>query len=188
MCLSIGLYPLIYFIIERTFGLLRSKPDWLLNDVLWNIMFYTHIIFGGISLLVGWSQFSKKWRAKHIHRHRQIGKLYVFAVLLSGVSGLYIAYYATGGLIPVLGFMSMDVIWLTTTIMAFFAIKNGKVKKHQRLMIISYAACFSAVTLRIWLPILTSLLGGFTPAYRIVAWLSWIPNVIVAYFMGRKIV
>ncbi|GAB4428835.1 MAG: hypothetical protein OHK0039_47410 [Bacteroidia bacterium] len=45
---------------------------------------------------------------------------------------------------------------------------------------ISYAACFAAVTLRLWLPILTALLGDFLPAYRIVAWLCWVPNLLVA--------
>ena len=52
-------------------------------------------------------------------------------------------------------------------------------------MIYSYAACFAAVTLRIWLPTLTSIMGEFIGAYRIVAWLCWVPNMIVAYFIVR---
>lgn len=77
----------------------------------------------------------------------------------------------------------MALFWFFTTLFAFTSIKKGNVIKHQKLMIYSYAACFSAVTLRIWLPILISTLGGFLPAYRVVAWLSWIPNIIVAYFI-----
>ena len=53
------------------------------------------------------------------------------------------------------------------------------------MMIYSYAACFAAVTLRIWLPILTSILGEFLSAYRIVAWLCWVPNLIVAYIISN---
>ncbi len=47
-------------------------------------------------------------------------------------------------------------------------------------MIISYALCFAAVTLRIWLPILEVVFGDFNTAYIITAWLCWIPNLIGA--------
>ena len=55
-----------------------------------------------------------------------------------------------------------------------------------KFMIFSFAACFAAVTLRIWLPILTSIMGEFNSAYRIVAWLCWVPNIIVAFFIVRN--
>ena len=182
-CIVIGLYPAIYFIVDKRFGLLASKSAALLADNLWNIMFYTHIILGGIALLIGWLQFNKKLRLKNITLHRNIGKVYVVSCLLSGISGFYIALYATGGISPKLGFTSMAIFWFFSTFFGFTAIKKGNVIKHQKLMIYSYAACFSAVTLRIWLPILSNVLDGFIPAYRVVAWLSWVPNIIVAYFI-----
>ena len=77
----------------------------------------------------------------------------------------------------------MAIVWFFTTLFGFLAIKNGNIIKHQKLMIYSYAVCFSAVTLRIWLPILGNIFGGFLPAYRIVAWLSWIPNLFVAFLI-----
>jgi len=54
-------------------------------------------------------------------------------------------------------------------------------------MIYSYAACFAAVTLRIWLPLLTMIYGDFVKAYVIVAWLCWIPNIIVAGVITRRL-
>ncbi|WP_299667968.1 DUF2306 domain-containing protein [uncultured Polaribacter sp.] len=182
-CVAIGLYPAIYFIIDRKFGLLASKSDLLLADTLWNTFFYTHIILGGIALLIGWIQFNKKFRTKNLKIHKSIGKIYVLCCLISGIAGFYIALHATGGISPKLGFLAMAIVWFFTTLFAFIAIKNGDVIKHQKLMIYSYAACFSAVTLRIWLPVLTIYLGGFLSAYKIVAWLSWVPNIIVAYFI-----
>jgi uncharacterized membrane protein len=182
-CVSVGIYPSIYFFIDRKFGLLASKTDTLLADNLWNSMFYTHIILGGIALLIGWLQFNKNLRLKNIALHKRIGKLYVVACLLSAISGFYIALHATGGISSKLGFTTMALVWFFTTLFAFTAIKKGNIIQHQKLMVYSYAACFSAVTLRIWLPILSSTLGGFLPAYRVVAWLSWIPNIIVAYFI-----
>ena len=179
----IGLYPMIYFLIDRKFGLLSSKSTELLNDSLWNIAFYGHIVLGGLALLIGWLQFSQKLRRKKVHLHRTIGKIYMISVLISGISGLYIAYHATGGIISILGFASLGIVWLSTTTFAYDAIKKGNIELHEKLMIYSYAACFGAVTLRIWLPLLTDLLGGFIVAYRIVAWLAWVPNIIVAYFI-----
>jgi len=188
LCIVIGLYPISYFIQERTFGLLQFKSAELLKDLLWNIFFYLHIILGGLALMIGWSQFSTRFRKRQMNWHRQIGKIYVISALISGLSGLYIAFFATGGLISIVGFLSLAIIWLYTTGMAFRAIKKGNIRRHQELMIYSYAACFAAVTLRLWMPILIPLYAGeFIPAYRIVAWLSWVPNLIVAYFIVRRL-
>ena len=183
---GVGLYPLMYFFLDRKFGLLASKSDELLADVFWNTGFYGHILLGGLALLIGWIQFSKKIRNTNLNLHRTIGKIYVIAALVSGVCGVFIAFNATGGLVTTLGFLSLGVIWLFTTIKAYLAIRKGDIQLHQGMMIYSYAACFAAVTLRIWLPLLTIAFGDFIIAYRIVAWLCWVPNIIFAYFWVRR--
>ena len=182
----IGLYPIIYFLDDKRFGLLSSKSVELLNDNLWNMAFFGHISLGGLALLIGWLQFSKRLRIEKIELHRRIGKIYLISVLISGICSLYIALYATGGMISSLGFFSLGLIWLTSTILGFKAIKNGQIELHRKFMIFSYAACFAAVTLRIWLPLLTIAMGEFNSAYRIVAWLCWVPNIIVAYLIVSK--
>ncbi|MFS4481410.1 DUF2306 domain-containing protein [Hyunsoonleella sp. 2307UL5-6] len=187
LCICIGVYPLIYFLIDRTFGLLSSKSDELLNDMFWNIGFYSHVLLGGLALLVGWIQFSKKLRLKNIKLHRIIGKIYVISVLISGLGSIYIAFFATGGLISVVGFLCLGLIWIYTTLLAYTSIRKGNLNQHQKFMILSYAACFAAVTLRIWLPMLTILLQDFISAYRIVAWLCWVPNILVGTFIIRKL-
>jgi uncharacterized membrane protein len=187
LAIQVGLYPAIYFIIDRKFGLLHSKSDAVLNDLFWNIGFYTHITMGGLALLIGWIQFNKKIREKRIRFHRRIGKVYVTASLLGAVTAVYIACNATGGLIASLGFICLGTIWFYSTLGAYFAIRNKQVDKHQKRMLFSYAACFSAVTLRIYLPLLTLLFHDFTRAYLAVAWLCWIPNIIVAYFLAKRI-
>lgn len=186
LAISIGLYPLFYLFVDREFGLLASKSESLLSNVVWNIGFYGHITFGGIALLIGWMQFSKKMRTSHLNRHRLVGKAYILSALISGICGIYIGFYATGGLISSIGFILLGVFWLYTTIKAYKAVRTGDIELHQGFMIYSYALCFAAVTLRIWLPLLTIAFGDFVPAYRLVAWLCWVPNVIFAYFWVRK--
>ncbi|CAH0160327.1 hypothetical protein SRABI27_01343 [Pedobacter sp. Bi27] len=184
--LLIGLYPAIYFLMDRKFGLLNSKSVDLLTNTFWNIGFYMHIIFGGIALFIGWTQFSPKMRNRRMALHRKLGKVYVVAVLLSALAGIYIGFFATGGWVSSAGFICLGIVWLYTTLKAYLHIKSAEIEKHQKMMVYSYAACFAAVTLRIWLPLLTMVYGDFSKAYLVVAWLCWIPNLIVAYLITRR--
>lgn len=188
LAIIIGLYPSIYFFIDRKFGLLSSKSAALLTNTFWNIGFYTHIVLGGIALLIGWTQFSSKMRLKNLTLHKQIGKVYLIAVMVSSIAGFYIGFFATGGLLSSLGFISLAIVWFSTTLNAYLHIKNKRVEQHQQMMVYSYAACFAAVTLRIWLPFLTIIYGDFLKAYTIVAWLCWIPNILIAYLINRRLV
>jgi uncharacterized membrane protein len=187
LAIVIGLYPAIYFFIDRKFGLLSSKPDELLTNTFWNIGFYTHIISGGLALLIGWTQFSSNFRNKNLALHRQTGMLYVIAVILSSIAGICIGFFATGGLLSSVGFICLGITWFCTTIMAYIHIRNRRVENHQRMMVYSYAACFAAVTLRIWLPLLVIIFGNFITAYTIVAWLCWVPNLFVANLICRRL-
>ncbi|MFB0497365.1 putative membrane protein [Mucilaginibacter sp. OAE612] len=182
----IGLYPLKYLLNAGKIGILNGKPDWLLNSETWKLSFYTHIVLGGVALLIGWIQFNKKLRLHKPYVHQFIGKIYVVSVLLSSFSGFYIALFADQGLWASLGFSCLAVIWFYTTLMAYLAVRNKQFLRHQNMMIYSYAACFAAVTLRIWLPVLIIIIGDYGTCYIIVAWLSWIPNLFVAYLIVKR--
>ena len=186
LAIGIGLYPLSYVFASGDFGLLAGKAKELLANQVWRTAFYGHISFGGLALLMGWSQFSKSLRSKHLELHRTLGKVYVGSVMISGVCGVYLGFYATGGVIPALGFIGLGLIWLYTTGRAYTAIRKKDLSLHQGMMIYSYAACFAAVTLRIWLPILTLIFGEFLIAYKIVAWLCWVPNMVFAHLWVRR--
>ena len=108
----IGLYPFLYLIFNMQDGFLSSKPRELILDRFWNTAFYVHIITGGIALLIGPTQFSKRIRLRYVRFHRVLGKCYLVSVITSGVSALYIALYATGGLIATAGFEGLAIAWL----------------------------------------------------------------------------
>ncbi|AZA78924.1 DUF2306 domain-containing protein [Chryseobacterium sp. G0186] len=184
--LIIGLYPLIYVFVEHKNTFLGSKPPEVLQNQLWKTAFFAHIIFGGISLFIGWRQFGSQFRNKHLQVHRIIGKTYVASVLISSVSSIYMGMYANGGIISSVGFICLGWIWLTMTLAAVIQIRKGNVVKHQQLMIYSYACTFAAVTLRLWLPLLQILTQDPVNSYLAVAWLCWLPNLLVAYFINKK--
>jgi len=56
-------------------------------------------------------------------------------------------------------------------------------------MIRNYAPTFAAVTLRVYLPLLIEFgfNGDFIPAYQLVSWLRWVPNIIVAQLIISKL-
>ncbi len=182
----VGIYPVVYLLVDGRFGLLNQKSDALLSNTVWNVSFYIHIITGGIALLIGWSQFVSRWRNRNLGLHRKMGKIYVISVLASAITAIYIAFFATGGVVPAAGFIGMGGTWFVTTLKAFRDIRRKKVNSHQRMMVYSYAICLAAVTLRIYLPIFISIYDDFNTAYAVVSWLSWVPNLFVAYLINQK--
>jgi len=187
LAVETGLYPCIYFIIDRRFGLLHSKSDAVLSSLWWNIGFYSHIIPGGLALLIGWLQFNSRLRKNHLKVHRLVGRTYVISALISSLAAIYIAFYARGGIIATLGFVSLGIVWFSTTLKAYLLIRSRRVDDHQKMMVFSYAACFAAVTLRIYLPLLDRIFRDEITAYLVVSWLCWIPNIIVAFILTRRL-
>lgn len=55
-------------------------------------------------------------------------------------------------------------------------------------MVYSYSACCAAVTLRLWLPLLRGVFRlDFALAYPIVAWLSWVPNLLKSRLVTSRV-
>ncbi|WP_338864759.1 DUF2306 domain-containing protein [Myxococcus stipitatus] len=186
LCLGVGLYPISYLFTDPNSGFRARKGVELLTSPVWNAAFYTHLALGGLALFIGWTQFIARLRLKFPVVHRLLGKVYVGAVMVSGLMGLYVGFFATGGVISAAGFVSLGLVWLYTTASAFWHIKNRRLEEHRLMMTYSYAACFAAVTLRLWLPLLIMAMGNFTSAYRVVAWLCWVPNLGVAWLLSRR--
>ena len=185
--IAIGLYPFFYFLFDMSNGLMSSKSAQLLGNRLWQVGFYTHITLGGLALLSGCTQFLSGLRQKRLSLHRSLGKGYIASVMLSGVAGLGIAFAASGGVWAQMGFAALGFLWLYTTAKAFLAIKKREIAEHQNWMTRSYALCFGAVTLRLWMPLFLGTLGmSFDFAYPIIAWISWVPNLLVAEWIIRR--
>jgi uncharacterized membrane protein len=182
LAIGIGLYPMVYLLADGPIGIRSSKSAELLASRIWNIGFYAHIIPGGIAMLVGWTQFSTRIRNRYVKIHRRMGLVYVIAAIVAGVAGFSIAWAATGGPVAKTGFGLLGILWTTTTIGAYLFIRKGRTDQHERWMIFSYSLCFAAVTLRLYMPFLIAWTGDFIPAYRIVAWLCWIPNLLFAWY------
>jgi uncharacterized membrane protein len=141
----------------------------------------THIAASGFAMILGAFQFLKPLRRKAPSLHRWMGRGYVLACTVGGLAGGIIALYSTAGPIAGWGFFMLAVLWVPFTLLALFSAMRKDFTAHERWMIRSFALTFGAVTLRLQLPIGPMLTGGdFLAAYVWIAWLAWVPNLIVA--------
>jgi uncharacterized membrane protein YozB (DUF420 family) len=184
LAIAIAGYSLRYvFLGERAYvpelaASFRTRPLTLL----------AHTLFGPIALVLGLVNLlpamrkSPRWAA-----HRWMGRVYLISALALGSAGLSLAFHAAGGPGARAGFLLLAVGTLGTAGQAYRAIKRRNVRQHREWMLRSYALIFAAVTLRIWMPILIiAHQGQFLPAYRWVAWLSWVPNALFAEWIIRR--
>ena len=184
--LTATLIPISFFL-APTEGILADKSKTLLANQLYMDSFYVHVFLGGIALLIGWVGFIDKIRVKYLTLHRIAGRIYVFCFVITALTSILVSYHAYGGLVSQLGFMSVGIIAVFTTIKGFSAIMNKEIIEHRAWMRYSYACCLASVTLRLWNPILSLFMEDFLLIYRIVAWLSWIPNLhFVKFYLNKK--
>ncbi|MEO5887007.1 MAG: DUF2306 domain-containing protein, partial [Anaerolineales bacterium] len=160
---------------------------------------YVHIFASGIALVLGPFQFLSGLRQRRPSLHRWMGRIYLTGVLLGGLSAFIIAPGIISGMVGEMGLLSLAILWLWTGWMAYRNIRAGHVQIHRDWMTRNYALTFAAVTLRLWLgtliatqiPFLETRYAGnfddlFVEVYRVVMWLSWVPNLIVAEMIVQR--
>jgi uncharacterized membrane protein len=140
-----------------------------------------HIAGAMLATLIGPIQFLPKITTRRFVRfHRWLGRTYLIGVLVGGLAGLYMATLAYGGFPARLAFGMLALLWLGTGFMAYRHIRAGRIQIHRQWMIRNYSLTFAAVTLRLWL-IAFQIAGlDFVESYITVAWLCWVPNLLIA--------
>lgn len=146
---------------------------------------YAHIGLAPVALILLPFQFSARPRARRPGLHRWTGRVYGAVILIAGIAGLALAVGSSAGPVAGLGFGLLAVLWLGTTARAVWLAMARRIAEHRVWMIRSAALTFAAVTLRLYLPLLEAGFG-FDTGYLLVAWLCWVPNLIVAEWRIRR--
>jgi uncharacterized membrane protein len=144
----------------------------------WGVV--AHLAGGLLALALGPWQLNGRLRRRALNLHRWMGRGYVLAVLVGGVGALALAPHSLEGLVTHIGFGTLGVLWLFATLQAYRRIRAGDQLSHRRWMIRSYALTLAAVSLRIYLPLSHALGIPFADAYQAIAWLAWVPNLLIA--------
>ena len=173
MCVSIGLYAYAF----QT-GM-AGAPDFHKRFDLIPVPATMHVLGGGTVLLLGSFQFIGAIRRRYPTLHRNMGRLYLIGILIGGLGGLVLAPQSSGGLTAHFGFGVLAVAWLFSGAQAFIAIRDGRVAEHRAWMLRNFSMTFGAVTLRLYLGLFSAFDVPFESAYPVVAWLAWVPNLIL---------
>jgi uncharacterized membrane protein len=147
-----------------------------------------HLTGGALAISLGALQLNSRIRRNYLAVHRWIGRCYVIAVLVGGGAGLSLATMADGGLPSSIGFGMLGILWIGSTVTAYLCARRRRIDLHRAWMLRSFSLTFAAVTLRLWLP-LSQVVGlPFLPSYQAIAWLCWVPNLIVVeWFVLRRV-
>ncbi|AZA81465.1 hypothetical protein C1637_02510 [Chryseobacterium lactis] len=158
----------------------EQRPEYL-------YFFYTHVYTSIFVLLSGFLAIVRKdfgWKSFH----KNIGKIYIFLILiLAAPSGIYMGLFANGGISSKISFVVLGISWWFSTFKAYQLARQKKFTEHKQWMWRSFAFTVSAITLRFWKVIIVYL---FHPnpmdVYQIIAWLGWIPNILLIEYLITK--
>lgn len=158
-----------------------NRPEYL-------YFFYTHVYTSIFVLLTGFLAILRKdFGIKSFHKNT--GKMYIFLILFfAAPSGIYMGIFANGGILSKISFVILGCLWWFSTFKAYRFARQKKFKEHKQWMWRSFALTLSAVALRMWKVIIVYL---FHPnpmdVYQIIAWLGWIPNILlIEYLIAKK--
>jgi len=149
-----------------------------------------HIVFGTIALFSGPVQLWLGIADRRMELHRRLGIVYMSAVAVSAMAAYVIALSPSAGWVFGTGLMGLATAWLTTTVLAFLAIKRQLIEQHKEWMVRSYVTTFAFVFFRIGAVVL----AAADPAGQLqqvagLAWACWALPLLVteSIIQGRKI-
>jgi uncharacterized membrane protein len=109
-----------------------------------------HISGGTLALLTGPWQFYSGLRRKHMNVHRWTGRLFLVGVAAAATGATYLAITTTFGWAFGFGLLGLASAWVSTTGMAYYAIRKRMVEVHKEWMVRAYVVTFAFVTFRVF--------------------------------------
>ena len=184
LALAIAGYSLRYALVGEAAYVPELAPSFRQRPLTLTV----HTLFGPLALVLGLVNLLPAMRQRSKWPlHRWLGRVYLVSALALGAAGLSMAFHAAGGTSSRVGFALLAIGTLGTSLMGYRHIRARNIRLHREWMARSYALIFAAVTLRILLPLLIVVYQGeFLPAYRWVAWISWVPNALFVEWIIRR--
>lgn len=184
-CVSVCGYALFGYLVQEPGDTVHPDMKNVFTAHSWGIRF--HVFGSTVALLLGPLQFHERTRRRFPKFHRATGYWYAVAgVLIGGLSGLWMARFSYGGLVSQIGFAVLAVLWLGSCGAAVRHAIRGQLAAHRRWMVRNFAMTSAAVTLRIQLGIFFAAGFEFDVFYPLLAWTSWVPNLLVAEWLLNR--
>ena len=147
----------------------------------------THFVGATCTLFLGPLQFWPYFRNRFWKWHRIAGKFYIGGSIVSALMVFYLlSNYPLPGSIPSLGLLA--IIWLFTTVSAFWFALRKNFNLHKQFMIRSYVCGFAFVFIRL-LPVVNTYTGifdfikGEELQGTVYEWMCWVYPLMVTEFL-----
>ena len=188
LIISLSWNALSYFNFDQGYGFLRLKQAAIATG-LYLPAYYSHVLAAGAILTLGFFQLNTRISLRWRKLHRFIGKCYAYGILFfAAPGGLVMSFFIHRGPWVLTSFILQCTCWFAFTAMAVIKIRKGDVTSHRKWMWRSYALTFAAVTLRLYVFFSTSSYDLSQPeAYGIIAWASWVLNLVVVEIYLRLV-
>ena len=149
-----------------------------------------HIVGGMIAVLTGPVQLWLGLADRGMAWHRRMGIGYMTGVGVGALGAFYLSTHTDFGWVFGAGLFGLAVAWVTTTTLAYLAIKRSLTDQHKEWMIRSYVVTFAFVTFRVIQSALQAAQIG-TPLEQlaVAAWACWAVPLLVTELVlqGRKV-
>lgn len=149
-------------------------------------LFVVHALSGSVALISGPLQFNRLLRNKHRNLHRALGRLYVWAIWISSIGGLWSVIFFNVNIAAKIAFGTLAILWFSATTVAYLRIRHHKLREHREWMIRSFALSLFFVTFSFWTPGLASTNLPQAVAYPLGVFVSWLLNLIIAELWIRR--
>jgi uncharacterized membrane protein len=150
------------------------------------LIFIMHALSGGVALISGPLQFNRRILSKKRKAHRVIGRIYVAAIWISSIGGLWSAIFFNVDIAAKIVFGVLSILWFSTTTIAFLRIRKREIAAHREWMIRSFSLSLFFVTFSFWVPGLASTNLPEVISYPLAVFLSWSLNLMVAESWIRR--
>jgi len=146
----------------------------------YHLAFYTHILSGPLSLVLGMILVNEPFRRRFTPLHRVLGRIQVANILLLvAPSGLWMSWYSMTGLMAGSGFASLAIATGFCVLMGWRRAVQRRIAEHRRWMWRCFLLLCSAVVLR--------MIGGLATVadseagwiYPAAAWASWLVPLVI---------
>jgi hypothetical protein len=195
LLLALAFFSFLLLRLSLPYTAMRSDVDFLQTKQnvyhigYWRYSFYIHVFTSFFVLLAGFTQFNPWVLRKYPRVHRLMGWIYLVTVLcITGPAAFMMAWHANGGLPARTSFTLLAFLWILFTARAGYLVIRRKFLGHGAFMLRSYALTLSAVTLRLYtyMSVYLPLYASPKDIYITTAWLSWVPNLIIAEMLIRS--
>jgi small-conductance mechanosensitive channel len=162
-----------YFPANFSSDFLRGRELHFFGAYQW--AFYTHILSGPVSLILGSILIAERSRSRFPKWHRYLGRLQVACVLLLVTpSGLWMANHAAAGPVAAVGLAALAIATAISVSLGTRAAVARRFADHRRWMWRCYLLLCSAVVLRL-IGGLATVIGLAAPWVDALAtWVSWL--------------